>query len=56
MRDNDLIYLDTYILQQDLRVRMPKAILENLSLKKGKSLLDIYYDKNRDCIILKEKK
>ena len=24
------IYLDTYILQQDMRVRMPKAILSNM--------------------------
>ena len=30
-----LIYLDTYVLQQDMRVRMPKTILANLNLEKG---------------------
>ena len=51
--NNDLIYLDTYILQQDMRVRMPKSILENLGLVKGKSELNIYYDKNNKCIVMK---
>ena len=51
--DDDLIYLDTYILQQDMRVRMPKSILENLNLKKGESKLKIYYDKNRKCIVMR---
>ena len=40
--DDNLIYLDTYVLQQDMRVRMPKSILENLGLEKGKSKLKIY--------------
>ena len=53
MEDNDLIYLDTYVLQQDMRVRMPKPILENLGLVKGKSKLKIYYDKKRRCITMK---
>lgn len=48
-----LIYLDTYILQQDMRVRMPKAILENLDLVKGKSKLKIYYDNKNRYIIMK---
>lgn len=50
--DDNLIYLDTYILQQDMRVRMPKSILENLHLEKGKSKLKIYYDKTRKCIVM----
>lgn len=53
MINDDLIYLDTYILQQDMRVRMPKSILENLGLVKGKSKLKIYYDKKRKCITMK---
>jgi hypothetical protein len=53
MEDNDLIYLDTYVLQQDMRVRMPKSILENLGLVKGKSKLKIYYDKKKKCITMK---
>lgn len=51
--DDDLIYLDSYILQQDMRVRMPKSILENLKLTKGKSKLKIFYDKTNCCIVLK---
>ena len=31
------IYLDTYVLQQDMRVRMPKAILSNMGVEKGKT-------------------
>lgn len=51
-KSEDLIYLDTYVLQQDMRVRMPKAVLENLGLVKGKSKLKIYYDKKRKCITM----
>ena len=50
--DDNLIYLDTYVLQQDMRVRMPKSILENLGLEKGKSKLKIYYDKQKKCIVM----
>lgn len=48
------IYLDSYILQQDMRVRMPKAILENLDAVKGKTMFDIFYDSDEDAIILKK--
>ena len=51
--DKELIYLDTYVLQQDLRIRLPKSILTNLSLEKGKSMLNIYFDKDSSCLILK---
>lgn len=34
MADEELIYLDTYVLQQDMRMRMPKNILENLNVEK----------------------
>ena len=50
--DDNLIYLDTYVLQQDMRVRMPKSILENLGLEKGKSKLKIYYNKSKKCIVM----
>ena len=49
----DTIYLDTYILQQDMRVRMPKTILANMNLEKGKSKFDIFMDKEEEEIILK---
>lgn len=47
------IYLDTYVLQQDLRVRLPKAVLNNLNLEKGKSCFDIYLDSESESIIFK---
>ena len=53
---NDLVYLDTYVIQQDMRVRMPKSILENMQVKKGKTRLEIYYDKLNDCLVLKKAK
>ncbi len=52
--DNDLIYLDTYVLQQDMRVRMPKSILTNLNIEKGVTKFAIYLDKKNDQLILKK--
>lgn len=49
----ELIYLDTYVLQQDMRIRLPKSILENLNVKKGISRFKIYYDKFNYQLILK---
>lgn len=37
MKDEELIYLDTYVLQQDMRIRLPKSVLANLDVEKGKS-------------------
>lgn len=51
--DNNLIYLDTYILQQDMRIRMPKSILSNLNVEKGKSKFNIYFDRANSCLVLK---
>lgn len=53
MKNNNLIYLDTYVLQQDMRVRMPKSILENMDLEKGKSKFKIYYDKTNSQLVLR---
>lgn len=47
------IYLDTYVLQQDMRVRMPKAILSNMGVEKGKTKFDIFLDTNNNTIIMK---
>ena len=47
------IYLDTYVLQQDMRVRMPKAILTNLDVEKGETKFDVYLDREDKSIILK---
>ena len=39
MKNDDLIYLDTYVLQQDMRIRLPKSVLANLGVEKGISCL-----------------
>lgn len=51
--DSELIYLDTYLLQQDMRVRMPKSILENLGAVKGKTKFDVYLNKDDNSLTLK---
>lgn len=53
MKNVDLIYLDTYVLQQDMRVRLPKSVLANMQLEKGSSRFQIYYDKLNECLVLK---
>lgn len=50
-----LIYLDSYVLQQDMRIRLPKSILSNLAAVKGKTLFDIYFDSESKRIILQPK-
>ncbi len=50
---DELIYLDTYVLQQDMRIRLPKAILNNLGVQKGNTYFAIYYDSKTKNIILK---
>lgn len=55
MKYERLIYLDTYVLQQDMRIRMPKSILENLNVEKGKSHFKIYYDEINSQLILRVK-
>lgn len=48
-----LIYLDTYILQKDMRIRLPKSILTNLNAEKGISMFDIYFCQEEKTLILK---
>ena len=33
-----LIYLDSYVVQKDMRIRLPKSILTNMNVEKGKSM------------------
>ncbi len=49
----ELIYLDTYVVQQDMRIRLPKAILSNLGIDKGKTKLDIYLNSADRVLVLK---
>lgn len=49
---NDLIYLDSYTLQRDMRIRLPKSVLANMSIEKGKTKLDIFFDKENNTLVL----
>lgn len=51
--DHGEIYLDTYLLQQDMRVRLPKSVLSNLGAEKGKTKFDIYFDSKNRSLVLK---
>lgn len=50
---DDLIYLDSYTLQQDMRIRLPKSVLANMAVEKGKSRFNIYFDKKHKCLVLR---
>ncbi|EIK82638.1 sucrose-6-phosphate hydrolase [Gardnerella sp. KA00603] len=47
------IYLDTYTLQQDMRIRLPKSILNNLSVEKGVTKFSIFLDQDKKELILR---
>ena len=51
--DDKCVYLDTYVLQQDMRIRLPKAILSNMNVERGTTKFDIYLDGNTQTLILK---
>ena len=48
-----LVYLGENLLQQDLRLRMPKLILMNRGVEAGKSVFEIHLDVESKEIILK---
>ena len=48
-----MVYLDTYVLQQDMRIRMPKAILSNLNAVRGKTAFDVFFDSDNKSVVLK---
>lgn len=52
MKEN-LIYLDSYVLQQDMRIRMPKSIIANINAIKGETKFEIYFDTSTHCLVLK---
>lgn len=51
--EKNLMYLDTYVIQQDMRIRLPKSILTNLDLQKGISKFDFYLDSENRAVVLK---
>lgn len=51
--ENNEIYLDTYVLQQDMRIRLPKAVLSNLQANKGKTKFDIFLKSSDKSLVLR---
>lgn len=49
---NKIVFLDKYVLQADMRIRLPKSILENLNVEKGKTMFSIYLDKESNSLVL----
>ena len=47
------IYLDSYTVQSDARIRLPKSALENLSVAPGKTRFKIYLDTEKQELIFK---
>ena len=51
--NESLIYLDTYLLQQDMRIRLPKAILSNMAVEKGNTKFDVFFNSKDQTLVLK---
>lgn len=51
--ERELVFLDTVLLQQDMRVRLPKALVVNIDGKPGQTHLDVYFDAITKNIVLK---
>ena len=48
------IYLCSYMLHKDNRIRLPKAIENNLDTVPGKTCFDVFFDAKRKEVILKK--
>jgi hypothetical protein len=53
MEHKEFVYLDSYILQQDMRIRLPKQIINNMKVVKGETLFDIFLDSNSNELLLR---
>lgn len=50
--EKNRIFLSTHLLHKDNRIRLPKAIVNNLSALPGKTYFDIYFDAvNRELVL-----
>lgn len=52
-KDKKRIYLDTYVLQKDNRIRLPKVIEGNMEVVPGKTFFDVFFDAQNKEIVLK---
>ena len=46
------IYLDSYTLQSDSRIRLPKSAIENLNAIPGKTRFNIYFSPDNKSLVL----
>lgn len=47
------VYMDSYTLQSDYRIRVPKSVITNLNAVPGKTVFSFYYDCDSRSVILK---
>lgn len=50
--NNNFVFLDRNKLQKDLRIKLPKQIINNIGVKEG-TCFDIYLDINSKDLILR---
>ena len=53
MNRNTSTYLDSYTLQSDSRIRLPKSVLTNLNATPGTTRFDIWFDAETKEVVLK---
>lgn len=49
---NALVYLDSYTLQSDLRIRLPKSAITNLNAIPGQTRFSFFYDSVNNAIVM----
>lgn len=47
------VYLDTYTLQSDLRIRLPKSAIENLGAEPGKTQFKVLINTETNELLLR---
>lgn len=51
--ENKPVYMDSYTLQADSRIRLPKSVIANIHATPGETRFAIYFDNAEGVIILK---
>lgn len=51
--NNTPVYLDSYTLQSDMRIRLPKSVINNLQAVPGKTAFSFYFDSTTQSVIMK---
>ena len=51
--NNTPVYLDYYMLQLDMRIRLPKSVINNLKAIPGKTMFSFYFDSTTQYVVMK---